>query len=213
MLRIIRLLGAMFCALWGGPCAAETLVFQVRLSGVPVGKLEIVQSEGAGNFNTSAKFRTTGLAGVVAKVKVLMESSGTGALPDIDPAHYREDMHTGFRSSQTNLRFGSQDSRVDPMSALYMLVGTRPEAAGCAMNQKTWDGTRQLHIQMNEASRTQSTLVCNGYAARQKGYDAKDLERAAGFPGTVTYERRGTDWVATKLTVTSVHGPLTLLRR
>lgn len=213
MLKILNALGAVYCALLAMPAGAETIAYQVRLSGVPIGKLEIVQSAGAGRYDANATFQTTGLVGAVAKVKFLMESDGTGALPEIDPARYREDMNTGFRTSKTTLTFGSSDARVDPMSALYMVVGTRPLEAGCAVDRTTWDGVRQMRLQMSEASKTESTLVCNGYAARQKGYDPKEMKRAPGFPGTVTYERRGDMWVATKLTATSIHGPLTLLRK
>lgn len=211
--RVLKTMAFALAVITAQTATADTATFQVRLSGLPVGQMVLTDSRSSSGYDVKSTFRTTGVAGIVAKVRYVMRAKGSGEMPNLNPRSYAEDMHTGYRSSNVNLTFASSDARIDPMSAFYLALGSRPVAAGCSASAKTWDGTREMKVQLAPASKTSDRLICNGSATRLSGYTAKELAKARRFPLTVTYDRRGETWVPTRLTVTTIHGPVTLIRR
>ncbi|MGH1368221.1 MAG: DUF3108 domain-containing protein [Maritimibacter sp.] len=202
-----------FLTFIAAPACAETANFQVRLSGIPVGQMVLQASHSESGYSVTSKFRTTGVAGIIAKVAYVMRAKGRGQIPNIRSNAYSEDMNTGYRASNVNLTFANSDSRIDPMSAFYLALATRPVSAGCAAKVRTWDGTREMNVSLAPYSQNATQLVCKGHAARHKGYTAAELAKMSGFPFTVEFIRRGETWEPARVSVKTIHGPVTLIRR
>ncbi len=213
-----RFLFALVCGLLGGtgsPVMAETerVSFGVRLFGLPVGVMATaINTEGNG-YAAASQFRTTGVVGLIARVRFEMESRGRGTHPDFDPSYYREDMDTGYRTSSRDLSFASGDRRVDPLAAILSILSDRAVERGCAVSGRTWDGKRAMSFQLAEQSRGAEGVTCTGVAVRLSGYTAEEMAEATHFPFSVDYDLSGAWLRVRQAVVDTIHGKVALVRR
>ncbi|SMR81791.1 hypothetical protein SAMN04488030_2213 [Aliiroseovarius halocynthiae] len=178
------------------PVAADELKFDVRGWGITIGKMVLVD-KGA---DAIGQFRTTGLAGAVAKVRFDMKRSGTT---------YRAALHTGRRDRTDQVDIPAHDPRLDPLSALMRVLALKDQSAGCAMQAVVFDGIRELVLTLEQAG----PLRCRGTLTRRRGYSAVELAEARAFPISVHYENRTGGMVARKARVGTVHGKVSLILR
>ena len=197
------------------PAWAETerISFGVRLFGLPVGVMATAINTEANGYAAASQFRTTGVVGLVARVRFEMESRGRGAHPDFDPAYYREDMDTGFRTSSSELALAPNDARVDPLAAILSILSDRKAGRGCAVSGQTWDGKRSMSFELAEYGRGDQGLTCTGVAVRLSGYTAEEMEEATHFPFTVDYDLSGAWLRVQRAVVDTIHGKVALVRR
>jgi len=197
------------------PAAAETQTFQVRLAGLPVGELVLAVNENGQAYAASGLLRTTGLVGLLAKVRFEMRARGRGQLPDpVAVTSYSEDLDTGYRASQVNLAFGGGDRRVDPLTAILAGLVDRAPGTGCHFDRATWDGVRSMRVTIGAGGAADgNALVCSGVAIRLSGYSAEEMAEAVRFPFTVRFADAGDALQATRADIRTIHGPVTLVRR
>jgi hypothetical protein len=197
------------------PARAETerVSFGVRLFGLPVGVMATAINTEANGYAAASQFRTTGVVGLIARVRFEMESRGRGVHPDFDPAYYREDMDTGFRTSSNDLSFASGDERVDPLAAILSILSDREAGRGCAVSGQTWDGKRSMSFELVENRRGDAGVTCTGVAVRLSGYTADEMAEATRFPFTVDYDLSGAWLRVQRAVVETIHGKVALVRR
>ena len=200
-------------ALVAPPASAETLRFQVRLIGAPVGEMVLASNADGRAYAAKGVFQTTGLAGLLARVRFEMSARGAGALPDLRSRHYAEDLDTGFRASSVDLAFASSERRIDPLTAILAALDDRPAGASCGFDRRTWDGVRSMRILIDGGSDAGKGMVCNGLLTRLTGYTAAEMAEAVHFPFTVTFEPRGSVLVAVRADIRTIHGRVALVRR
>lgn len=194
---------------------AESLnsTFSVRLFGAPVGRMIVAANAAGGTYAAKGEFRTTGLVGLLARVRFTMSARGVGAPLRMRSRSYSEDLDTGFRTSAIALTFGASDARIDPLTALVAALVDRPASEGCAFDGKTFDGTRSMQVRIREASRSDGALVCSGRLERLSGYSAEEMEEATGFAFTVQFSEAGSELVVQRADVVTIHGKVALVRR
>lgn len=204
-------LGLWAPAAWAGSAEA---VFGVRLYGLPVGQMVLARNENGSSYAAAGEFRTTGLAGLLARVRFSMSSKGAGSQLDMRPRRYTEDLDTGYRTSAVDLSFGAGDRRIDPLTGIVAALLDRDAEAGCAYDGETWDGKRAMRVRIRPVNRAANgDLTCAGRITRLSGYSAEDMAAWKEFPFTVRYERSGDRLVAVRGEVDTIHGKVALQRR
>lgn len=198
-----------------GNAAAESLTstFGVRLYGAPVGRMVIATNADGSSYAATGEFRTTGLIGLLAKVRFTMRARGVGALLNLSARSYSEDLDTGYRTSAVSVSFTASDPRVDPLTALVATLADRPAQLGCAYDGQTFDGLRSMRVSIREASDDAERLVCAGQLTRLQGYTDAELSEARGFPFSTEFRRAGDMLVVERAAVRTIHGHVSLVRQ
>jgi hypothetical protein len=197
----------------GAPGMAETARFSVRLAGFPVGEMVMAENSNGYTYAAQSAFRTTGLIGLLARVRYVMSARGAGRLPDVRSQHYTEDLDTGYRTSAIDLVFPGGDRRIDPLTGILAALTDRPADVGCAFNRRTWDGVRSMQVTIALVEQDKTEMICSGAATRVQGYTEKEMENAVSFPFTVRFEPRDGLMVAVRADIRTIHGPVALVRR
>jgi hypothetical protein len=207
--------GAVLALGLAGPAPGESLnsTFSVRLYGAPVGRMVVAANGDGRAYAAKGEFRTTGLVGLLARVRFTMRARGVGTLPDLRARSYSEDLDTGYRASATSLSFGADDPRIDPLTAFIAALLDRPTEAGCAFDGQTFDGERSMRIRIRAADKSATGLTCSGLLQRLSGYTAEEMAEATDFPFTVEFTRSGEQLVVRRADVTTIHGQVALVRR
>lgn len=195
------------------PALAETQRFQVRLYGAPVGEMVLAENASGQAYAAKGLFRTTGLVGLLARVRFEMSARGAGALPNVTTQRYTEDVDTGYRASTVTLSFDGGDRRIDPLTAILAALQDRDAATGCAFDRRTWDGVRSMRITIGDGAAKDDGLVCSGSLTRISGYTPEEMANAVSFPFSVEFERQGTRLVAVRGDIRTIHGRVALVRR
>jgi hypothetical protein len=198
-----------------GSAAAESLnsTFAVRLYGAPVGRMVIAANVDGSTYAATGEFRTTGLIGLLARVRFTMHARGVGALPDLSTRSYSEDLDTGYRQSAISFSFAASDPRVDPLTALIATIADRPISIGCAYDGRTFDGERSMRISIRKASDEADRTVCAGQLTRLQGYTDAELAEARGFAFSVEFRHADDLLVVEQAAVRTIHGHVSLVRR
>lgn len=197
------------------PAAAESLssTFSVRLYGAPVGRMVVAANASGGSYAAKGEFRTTGLVGLLARVRFTMNARGVGAPLDMRSRSYAEDLDTGYRTSATSLAFGPGDARIDPLTGLLAALIDRPAGEGCSFDGKTFDGKRTMTVRIREAEQPEGGLVCAGTLRRLSGYTDEEMAEATSFPFTLHFASAG-DWLTLRRAeVRTIHGQVALVRQ
>ncbi len=202
--------------LWSGPAAADTeqVVFSVQLSGIPVGQMVVAKNANGSAYAAKGEFRTTGLVGLLARVRFTMSARGVGSELNLRSREYKEDLDTGYRTSAANLSFAAGDHRIDPLTGIIAALLARSAQTGCTYDGKTWDGKRAMSLRIRPVHEADNgDLTCAGQLRRVSGYKPEEMAQASEFPFTIRYERDGERLVAVRGDVDTIHGKVALLRR
>ena len=199
--------------LLASPALAEGRSYDLSMFGVKIGQMDLEAREGARDYALEAQFRTTGVVGLLARVRFDMAARGKVQGPRLSARQYREDMDTGQRQSATQLAFDAGDARMDLLSAFWMGLRDRPAALGCALDARTFDGQRELRVTLAPAGETATTVTCTGAIHRVAGYSPEELAERRSFPLEATYRRVGDRLRFHRLKLNSLHGKATLRPR
>lgn len=213
VLSVVLILWTMALAM---PAHAGTaqVTFETRLYGLPVGRMVLANNSNGSAYAAKGHFRTTGLAGLLARVRFTMNARGVGDELNLRPRSYSEDLDTGYRTAVASVEFGAGDRRIDPLTALIAALLDRNAASGCAFDGKTFDGTRTMTIRVWPAAEAEAgNLTCAGKLTRVSGYSAEDMADWVEFPFSVKFERDGDRLVVQRADIDTIHGKVALIRR
>lgn len=204
--------------------------YAVHALGLKVGELVLSGTLEARRYTASSQFRTTGLAGAVARVRFVLRASGQRQGAHFLPESYQEDMNTGRRESQARLSYAEGIARtslsgqseideearrgaVDPMTAMLMLLRDRQSDGLCDLRQRIFDGTRLSELRLTARRQSGDAVICSGSYRRLAGYSAEELQRRHEFPLQVHYLPEAGAMRAQRIRVETIYGPALLLRR
>ena len=213
------------------PLAQADQHWSVHALGVRVGELTINMRETETRYTAKSRFQTTGLAGVLARIRFDIQAKGTRAGQSYAPATYRGDIHTGRRQSATALDFSGDIPRktkgehtpavpiadaalkgaIDPMTMMWRVL--RDRADPCQLDGTQFDGTRLVAIRLLTARPNGDRLICEGEYHRLGGYTQEELDEITVTPLEVTFTRKGELWQAEQVWVKTRYGAATLKRR
>lgn len=216
-------------------CAAPGLTDQlwsVHPFGLKVGELGVAMEEDENTYSGAGHFRTTGLVGVLARIR--LDISGTGHKSDAvrTPLTYEGRIDTGRRKSRTELVFSEPVPRkvagpdnpavaipnaalkgaIDPFTMMWLTIGDR-SAPLCQFERSQFDGTRLVAIRLTERETDGDLVTCHGIYDRLGGYTPEELDEITQSPLSITYEPHAGSWRAVRVKLQSRHGPATLKRR
>lgn len=211
--------------------AQEEVLFDVVFRGLTVAEVTLVARETGGTYALAGRVRSTGLAGLFARVRFQMQAEGILANGALRPRRYAEDVDTGRRVSTVEVGFaggvpeivrqspapgpeavrpGEAAGSVDPLSALWQVA--RGGAAPCGWGLTVYDGARRSEIALGPPTGVE-TVICDGQYRRVAGFPAEDMAERRVFPFTATYAMRGGALVLTEVAAMSLFGPIRILRR
>ncbi|MEP2531342.1 DUF3108 domain-containing protein [Shimia sp.] len=215
------------------PVWAEGQSWSVHAFGIKVGELKLSVSESPDQYTGTGSFRTTGLAGVLRRIRFTVSSRGRVTSSGYRPLAYEGEIDTGRRVSETRLDFsgrapvktsGAQSPAVpiaekalrgahDPMTVMWQSLKDKTDATLCRLNQTQFDGTRLVRITLTNRTGDQDAVTCSGTYDRIGGYTADELAEMKTSPISVSYDRSETGWRATTIRVETRHGKASLYRQ
>ncbi|MFD0858571.1 DUF3108 domain-containing protein [Roseovarius aquimarinus] len=219
------------------PAEETRQVWDVRLLGLPVGKMQFAAREASGGYAVRGTFRTGGVGSIV---DAGFDLSAAGRLRGgaLAPSRYDERIDTGSRSSTVELRYAGgvpriaggtvaeevaadpealdpaqQGGTVDPLTALWGVLRDRPADSVCRNDVSIFDGQRRSRITMTgrEAGENGAT-TCTGAYTRVAGFSASEMKRQSVYPFAVSYMPAGGAMRATALHVRSSYGAAEMTR-
>ncbi|CUH54191.1 DUF3108 domain-containing protein [Shimia marina] len=236
-LRHATLWALLLCAAVMAPPAATaeqiTQRWSVHAFGIKVGELRVTMSETAQNYSGKGIFETTGLAGVLKKIRFSIEGGGGLKGSDLLPRAYTGRINTGKRISETSLRRqgdrmvktkGLQEPDVpiepsalkgafDPLSMMWLTLRDQTEETLCTVDQTQFDGTRLVRITLKTRRTSAEGVTCSGTYDRIGGYSAEDLAELKTSPLSIVYQKQGNVWRAQEVHLTSRHGKAKVIRQ
>lgn len=211
----MRFVFALFCALstLTAPALAEDRSYALSMYGVKIGQMDLRVDATPRDYALEAQFRTTGVVGILARVRFDMRAQGKAQGIRLSPRSYVEDMDTGRRQSSSRVGFSAGDRRKDLLSTFWMGLRDRPATQGCALEARTFDGTRELHVVLQPAGESATHVTCKGAIRRVSGYTPAELAERTIFPIEASYVRQGDMLRFDRLRLHSLHGKATLRPR
>ncbi|WP_270727410.1 DUF3108 domain-containing protein [Shimia sp. Alg240-R146] len=220
----------------GLPAAAaanETQLWSVHAFGLKVGELRVATTQTATTYKGSGAFKTTGLAGVLKRIRFEISANGRVRQDQLVPTAYDGAIDTGRRVSETKLRFsnglptktaGAQDPEtpisdaakqgaIDPMTMMWLTLRSQTDGTLCQFDQTQFDGTRLVRITLKNRDGDAAKVTCSGTYDRIGGYSAEELAELKTSPLSITYARVQGTWQASEIHLTSRHGKAKLFRK
>ncbi|WP_372886910.1 DUF3108 domain-containing protein [Shimia sp.] len=230
-LAVVAGLLALTGAALPGAGRAEEL-WSVHAYGLKVGELRLAMEEEAGGYRGASLFRTTGIAGLLRRIRFDIRAEGRREGAGWRPLRYSGDIHTGRRQSRMALDFSGpvplrtagEDApavpiaeqalagAIDPMTMAWLTLGARRQDP-CAFDQTQFDGTRLTAIRFERGEEAEGMRICHGVYDRLGGYSAEELAEITRSPLSIRYRPTASGWQAVRLDIRTRHGPATLHRR
>ncbi|SHJ31712.1 Protein of unknown function [Shimia gijangensis] len=213
------------------PAKADQL-WSVHGFGIKVGEMQVRMAQTGETYKGSGSFRTTGLAGVLARIHFDVSAKGTLTGDMLRPKAYKGSINTGKRKSQTTLEYSTGIPRktagkdapavpidpdrlngaIDPMTMMWLTLRDS-EAPTCVFDQTQFDGTRLTAIRLTRREDDDDDIICHGSYDRLGGYSQAELDEMSTSPLSITYRKSGDTWRTVRVYVRTRHGPATLHRR
>lgn len=197
----------------GAPAQADQtdrIVFDVVLKGISAGRLTINGKITGSQYGANGTMETTGLAGMLKKIRYDATVSGGFAAGRFTPQHFEQTARRGdARSAQTIVYKGGvpvsvsrepprtprptdvdpakQAGTMDPLTALYAVLRDVDKADACKLSVTMYDGTKRSQVALNPAKTQGEQVICAGEYRRLQGFSEKDMAEKSRFPFTLTY--------------------------
>lgn len=219
--------------------AQEDIVaqYQVRFGPLRVADVTFRATETDSAYAAAGRVTSAGLAGAFRNIRFDLSSQGrrdaTGPAPDA----YVEDVDTGRRVSQVEIRYRSgipsvqrmvpdpdpdqaawdlvpedQAGTLDPMTALYVLARPRPLARLCDWSVAVFDGRRRSLLRLEGAETQGQAVTCEGAYQRVAGFAPEDMAERRVFPFQATFAAMANgDWRLTRVETQTLYGRVRIL--
>ncbi|RRH75765.1 DUF3108 domain-containing protein [Falsigemmobacter faecalis] len=230
--------GLVIAALPAGAETRQDARFDLEIRGIRMGQLVYSAVENAGSYAISGRVQTTGLAGLLRKMRYDAKVQGRITARGFAPTRYDQNGGAGNRYSEETVTWsgglprltrrepprspGSRDAdparqrgTVDTLTTIYATLRDVPQAEACKGGVVMFDGRyrMELHLARPEASRD-GGVICNGAYIRREGFSAEEMAERTRFPFTLHYRPDGAGNLrVTQVTMESLYGNARLVRR
>lgn len=212
--------------------------FDIALRGLTGARLAWKARSDAGGYAVSGAIATTGAIGLIARFAYEGRAEGRlrGGRPV--PLRYEEQVRTPERAGRTILRYrggtprvaertppreprphdvdpSGQTGRLDPLTAMWLLLRDVDPGAVCDLDLPGYDGRRATRVRLTGVAEARGeTVICNGVYVRQAGFPPEEMAERTRFPFTLHYGPAGDGRLRVELLrLTTDYGPATLTRR
>ncbi|SOB94334.1 DUF3108 domain-containing protein [Rhodobacter maris] len=188
----------------------DHIVFDVVLGGIKAGELVIDGKITAGRYGAQGMMQTTGLAGMLKKIRYEAAADGRFAQGRFSPRStevlsQRGDnrsrntviynggvpvsvIHEPPRASRPNdVDPAKQGGTIDPLTALYAVLRDVPPAEACKLSVTMFDGTKRSEVALSAPRPSGKGVTCAGEYRRIAGFSDKEMAEKTRFPFTLTY--------------------------
>jgi Protein of unknown function (DUF3108) len=219
------------------PALAEPVQFDLQVRGIRAGTLTFEGSAEAGRYAVTGRLESSGLVGLLRKIRYDGQAQGRIAEKRFTPARYVERADTGKRQSEAVMEYRSgvpqvkvynpprapgdggldparQGGTVDPLTAMFATLRDVPAGQECDLALTLFDGKRRSQITLAPPQPREGGATCPGEYRRLDGFPAEDMAEKSRFPFTV-HLVPGPDGMmrVAEVTMESLYGNARLKRR
>lgn len=223
------------------PVAAETRQearFDLEIRGIRMGQLVYSAVETATNYAISGTVQTTGLAGMLRKMRYDAKVQGRITARGFAPSRYDQSGGAGNRYSEETVTWSGglpritrrepprapdardadparQRGTVDTLTTIYATLRDVPQAEACKGGVVMFDGRYRMELQLSKPQAARDgSVICNGAYIRREGFSAEEMAERTRFPFTLHYRPDGAGNLrVTQVTMESLYGNARLVRR
>jgi hypothetical protein len=190
------------------PARAETAQFDLSIRGIRAGTLTFDGAAEAGRYAVTGRLESTGLVGLLRKIRFDGEVQGRIEDKRFTPARYVERADTGKRQSEAVMEYrrgvpqvkvynpprapgdggidpARQGGTVDPLTAMFATLRDVPAGNACNLALTLFDGKRRSQVTLGPPQPREGGATCPGEYRRLEGFSADDMAEKSRFPFTV----------------------------
>lgn len=238
VLAIAALLPALPASAQSPARVAQSALFSLQIRGIPMGELAWNAVEERGSYGISGMMQTTGLAGLLRKMRYEAKVNGRLSAGGFAPARYEQSGGTGgkvsrevveWRSGVPRISFADpphvpragdadparQRGTVDTLTTLYATLRDVPQGQECKGGVMMFDGRYRMELQLSAGrAGANGAVTCNGAYVRREGFSAAEMAERTHFPFTLHYQPDGKGMLrVTQVTMETLYGNARLVRR
>lgn len=216
----------------------QDATFALEIRGLPVGNLSFSGVETPSRYAVSGVVATSGLAGMLRRMRYDAKVQGSRNARGFAPARYEQSGGSGNRSSQEVVVWQSgmpriemreparlpgardadpakQRGTVDTLTALYATLRDVPAGQECTSNVMIYDGRYQMQLRLSKPqAQSGGAVACNGEYIRIAGFSEEEMAERTHFPFTLHYAPvEGGSMRVTQVRMDSLYGSARLVRR
>ncbi|MFD2172643.1 DUF3108 domain-containing protein [Rhodobacter lacus] len=188
----------------------DHIVFDVLLGGVKAGELVIDGKIAAGRYGAQGLMQTTGLAGMLKKIRYEATADGRVTRGGFSPRSVEVVSQRGDARSRNTVIYNGgvpasvihepprtprpndvdpakQGGTIDPLTALYAVLRDVSPDEACKLSVTLFDGTKRSQVALSAPEPAGAGLRCAGEYRRLEGFSEKDMAEKTRFPFTLTY--------------------------
>jgi len=193
---------------------SDRIVFDVVLKGIKAGELAIDGKIAGGAYAANGVVKTTGLAGMIKKIRYDATASGSFAKGRFTPRAVEVASQRGDDSSKNTMIYkngtpasvshepprtpratdvdpAKQGGTIDPLTALYAVLRDVDRDEACTLKVTMFDGVRRSQVALSAPQPTEDGVTCSGEYRRIAGFKEKEMAEKTRFPFTLTYAPTG----------------------
>lgn len=193
---------------------SDRIVFDVVLKGIKAGELAIDGKIADGAYAANGVVRTTGLAGMIKKIRYDATASGRFAKGRFTPRAVEVASQRGDDRSKNTMIYkngtpasvshepprvprptdvdpAQQSGTIDPLTALYAVLRDVDRSEACTLNVTMFDGVRRSQVALSAPQVQGEGVVCSGEYRRIAGFKDREMAEKTRFPFTLTYAPTG----------------------
>lgn len=223
------------------PAAAQDIrqdaSFALEIRGINVGMLNFSGVENASSYAVSGTLQSTGLAGMLRRMRYEAKVRGSQSGSNLRPARYEQSGGANNRHSEEVVvwtaglprierqeppkpaRPGDPDpaqqrGTVDTLTALYATLRDVPRGQECTTNVIIYDGRYRMQLRLSAPRAEGETVTCSGEYIRLAGFSAEEMAERTRFGFTVHYAPLPDGRMrVTQVAMDSLYGRARLVRR
>lgn len=237
MRRGIGVIAAVFLASAGSPATAEEAVFDLSVRGLLAGTLSFTGKADPAGYAVSGQLESAGVVRMIREVRYTGAVEGRIADGRLVPQRYVEKADTGKRKSEAVMDYrggvpqvkvykpprdpealpvdpATQGGTLDPLSAMFAVLGDVETDQACDRTLKIFDGKRSSRIVLAEPVPGEDGVVCAGEYRRVAGFSAEDMAEKSRFAFRMFLVPHGDGKLrVTEVRMDSLYGKAVLKRR
>lgn len=211
--------------------------FDVEIRGLTVGRLDFAGVENGSSYAVSGTMRSTGLAGMLRKMKYTANVRGTLTARGFAPQRYEQTGGAGSGYSEeivvwqggvprierqeppmvaraTDANPADHRGAVDTLTALYATLRDVAPGGECKSSVIIFDGRYVMQLKISAPKPTDGGgVMCAGEYIRLAGFSAEDMAERTRFPFNLHYVPVDGRMRVAQVTMSSLYGAARMVRR
>ncbi len=217
--------------------AEQTQTYDVYIKGIKAGQMQVRSKVEGNRYGLSASVRATGLVGAVVNFGFSGTAQGSVRRSgDLRPSSYVAKYEARGRLRNTRMQYAggvprpatitpardprpydakpeNQRGTLDPISAMFELVGNAPVGEACNKTVQIFDGSKRSQIQVGKRRAEGDLWICPGTYTRIQGWAADDLAERTNFNFELVFREVDGVMISERFQTQSLYGRVTAERR